>query len=224
MHRFAASPGAAFPLPLMSDEQSEFLSLSALISTHELSNSPDTIRWRWSTNGNFSSRSAYTFLTDSGVNDGKINFMWKADAPLRVKLFLWLAARNRLFTADTLAKRGWPGPSVCMFCFRSEETLQHILFECAFALSLWCRIISCRLASSTHMHAIAGDLSARWRLLRSQRSTDDRDLLDLAFAATCWELWKERNARIFNNRQASTPDLEGRVIAAVNMWVSTKRG
>ncbi len=224
LHRFAASPWAAFPQPLTLEEHTELQQLSSLISTSELSTSPDLIRWRWSSNGTFSSRSAYFFLMESGAKDGKINFLWKTGAPLRVKLFLWLAARNRLLTADTLAKRGWPGPSICVFCHRSDETLQHLLFECAFALSLWSRIIPGRTASKGRWLASGGNLPARWRLLRAPHSADDRYSLDLAFAATCWELWKERNERLFNNGQASTAELEGRVAIAANHWGSSHEG
>ncbi len=106
VQRYASSLSAAFPLPSTRDEHDEFLHLSSLIHNWRISNYPDTIKWRWNISGTFTTRNAYSFLADSGVNDDKINFVWNSKVPLQVKLFLWLAARNRILIADNLAKRG----------------------------------------------------------------------------------------------------------------------
>lgn len=45
------------------------------------------------------------------------------------------------WTADRLAKRGLPHPEKCAMCDQ-EETVQHILTDCAFARQLWYSILT----------------------------------------------------------------------------------
>ncbi len=140
--KYAANWDSAFPLPLSSVEYDELLLLRPLVYNQLLSSAGDSLHWRWNISGLFSTRNAYLFLVCSGVRDCKIPFIWKAKVPLRVKVFLWLAARTRILTADTLARRGWQGPSICVLCSRSEENLEHIFFSCTYAKALWQRMLS----------------------------------------------------------------------------------
>ncbi len=224
IRRFAPSLYAAFTLPPTRAEHEELLRLAPLTNSWRTSNHPDIIRWRWSTSGTFSSRNAYAFLADSGVNDGKINFVWASKVPLRVKLFLWLAAKNRILTADTLAKKGWIGPSICVFCFGNVETLQHLLHDCHFTTALWTRLLQRLCMGSRQLQALSGDLATRWRILRASLLGSSRAFFDQCFAAACWEIWKERNARLFNNHHSTSVDLEDRVFDTANFWASTLGG
>jgi hypothetical protein len=51
--------------------------------------------------------------------------------------FLWLAMKNRYWTADSLGKRGLPHPMVCLLCDQEQETIQHLLKSCIFARQFW---------------------------------------------------------------------------------------
>ena len=68
--------------------------------------------------------------------------IWKSWAPAKCKVFLWLAVRNRCWTADQLAKRNLPHLSLCPLCDQAEETIQHLLTSCVFAREFWFRILS----------------------------------------------------------------------------------
>ena len=63
--------------------------------------------------------------------------IWKTWAPLRCKIFIWLAVKNRCWTADRLAKRGLPHPAVCPHCDQAEESIQHLLVSCVCAHHVW---------------------------------------------------------------------------------------
>lgn len=118
-----------FRLPLNLMEQEEIHRLEAIVcSTSLLSDTEDSVTWRWESSGRFSARSAYDFLTFSGVVANKLPQLWKIKAPLRIKIFIWLAARNRILTAEILARRGWQGPSICVLYHNNEENLEHLLF------------------------------------------------------------------------------------------------
>ena len=91
----------------------------------------------------------YRFLQQQSAYDayflGTIRFapwkrIWKSWAPMKCKLFIWLATNNRRWTSDRLAKRGLPHPAACPLCDQADETIQHILVSCVFLLGrsgLW---------------------------------------------------------------------------------------
>jgi hypothetical protein len=62
--------------------------------------------------------------------------MWKAKAPLKIKIFMWLVAQGAILTKDNLGKRKWKGNMSCAFCC-DQETVQHIFFECLTAKYIW---------------------------------------------------------------------------------------
>jgi hypothetical protein len=63
--------------------------------------------------------------------------VWKTWAPGKCKTFMWLAIRNRCWTADRLQKRGLPHLDHCLLCDQEEENIQHILTSCVFARQFW---------------------------------------------------------------------------------------
>ncbi len=87
---------------------------------------------------------------------------------------------------------------------------------------MWNRLFLRLMGRRLHIYTFTGDLLTRWCHLRSSLPCTARNCFDLGFAATCWELWKERNARLFGNRLASSGELEGRVFSLANFWATTR--
>ncbi len=221
LRRYHIVLDSAFFLHLSWQGHGELHRLRSLLQTVPLSNLDDRPSWRWSGSGVFSTLSAYDFLTFDGVRDDKLSFLWNSKAPLRVKIFLWLAAKNRIMMADTLAKRGWCGLTICGLCNRSAETLEHLLFTCSYSRPLWNNILAGLPIGARLNFWRTGDLTSQWTTLRFKLTDACRKYADTCFAATCWELWKERNDRIFNNKITSNAVLEGRALATANLWIST---
>ncbi len=220
LRRFSSGWDSAFFHPLTLAGHFEVQQLRASLQFCMLSNSPDSLIWRWNSNGLFSTRNAYSFLVFSGVNDYNSSFLWSVKVPLRVKLFLWLAARNRVLTADVLARRGWFGLSICVLNSSNGENLGHLLFSCAYVLAFWNSFLM-RFRSNGVSGTIPSiNLATTWGTLRSFVSGPSRKFFDLCFAAACWEIWKERNARLFSNRPSSQAELESRVLHVVNFWAN----
>src|SRR3954467_13966492 len=57
--------------------------------------------------------------------------------PPKVKFFVWLATQDRLWTADRLAKRGWPNCGLCPLCKQVQEFGEHLRYKCRFTIRLW---------------------------------------------------------------------------------------
>ena len=91
----------------------------------------------WEPGGRYSARSAYAAKFAGREVSATAQFTWKSRAPLRCRFFLWLAMKNRCWTADQLARRGLPHNDTCPFCDQEEETLNHIVLTCVFARTIW---------------------------------------------------------------------------------------
>jgi hypothetical protein len=72
----------------------EYLHLWTIVLSVQLSDQLDTISWKWSNSGEFTSKSAYQALFL-----GRIQFqnapVWKMMAPPCCRYFIWLVALNR---------------------------------------------------------------------------------------------------------------------------------
>ncbi|XP_020086093.1 uncharacterized protein LOC109708688 [Ananas comosus] len=220
IQRFAHNIDLGFGTGLGRDQQQEDLPrLQVLLQNTSLTNDNDSISWRWHADGRFQVRRAYNFLIYDGVNTNYIPCLWTIKIPLRVKIFMWLAARNKILTADTLAKRGWVGPSICTLCSRSGESLQHIFFYCSYSTTVWTNLLQHHLTTQRALLALPGDLPTRWNRARiSIKGRRHRRGFDTLLTTICWELWKERNKRIFDNQLSRSGELERKVIDTMALW------
>jgi hypothetical protein len=76
----------------------------------------DRLEWRWSSNGSYSSRSAYAalMLGQSSVLGAKE--LWKAKAPNNCHFFIWLALLGRCWTTERLHRHGIRPNNSCILC------------------------------------------------------------------------------------------------------------
>lgn len=76
---------------------------------------PDKIIWNWTANGEYSASSAYQAQFIGSEKLELKPLIWKPWAPQKCKFFAWLVTKNRVWTSDRLAVRGWPRNEVCHF-------------------------------------------------------------------------------------------------------------
>ncbi len=173
--------------------------LTNAVSNIPLSSGPDRVTWRWDINGCFTVRSAYSFLVFDGLDTTKINHLWSIRVPPKLKIFLWLAARYRILTADLLSRKGWIGPSICCLCGGDAESLDHIFFLCQYAIEVWSWVLQAEPAVLADLLDTNGAFHTRWLRARQCLKGRRRHLLDMGIAATCWHIWIERNHRLFSS-------------------------
>lgn len=110
--------------------------------------------------------------------------------------------RNRCWTSDRLARRGLPHQATCPFCSQQVETINHILLTCVFARTLWLWIWDA-LGEPGNAPGTEDEL-VEWCSTRVATQCVTRDLK--AILTLClWELWKHRNAIVFDGE---TPSLQ----------------
>jgi hypothetical protein len=106
--------------------------------------------------------------------------------------------QDRVWTADRLQKRGWPNCGVCQLCKRKPESAAHLLFKCRYYLRIWNSLLSCLRIISVDTSNWPNFVTVEdWWLsfifVNGTRRTSFASLIML----TSWEIWNERNARVF---------------------------
>jgi hypothetical protein len=136
---------------------------------------------------------------------------------MKVKIFLWLAFRRRHWTADRRARHGLEAREECLLCDQAPETIDHLLCTCPFAHEAWFQICQ---AIGVQMPPPSASVRAWWKQLRWACMPSKRKGLDSLFAPTSWELWKERNARLFRGRHSSMIEFLQVIKVQAELWVA----
>ncbi|KAJ4790703.1 RNA-directed DNA polymerase (reverse transcriptase)-related family protein [Rhynchospora pubera] len=168
--------------------------------------------WKWTSNGIYSTNSAYHILSNTGVTSSFHPTLWKIKAPPRVKIFLWLLILDRLLTQKNLLVRGWPTGSTCPSCNSGLlESSEHLFLQCHYATNVWSLLqIHLRLP---FLHFAQDNLTfcLTHRNLRIKN-------WDIIWAATTWKLWKARNKRIFQDLETPPHLILKEITACIGNW------
>jgi hypothetical protein len=123
----------------------EFIALRTIVQNQEpLNVSEDKFIWRLAPNRKYSSALAYTAFFQGTTEVDYAKGLWKNWAPLKEKIFCWLAFRNRCWTADRLTKRGLEALEFCTFCDQEQENINHLITNCPFTRKFWFLLCSSR--------------------------------------------------------------------------------
>jgi hypothetical protein len=93
-----------------------FVELWDSVQERQSTEEPEKIQWRWTADGNYTTKSAYNaqFLGSFSTFNG--NSIWKAETEGKHKFFAWLLVQCKILTADKLTTRQWPCNPVCSLC------------------------------------------------------------------------------------------------------------
>jgi hypothetical protein len=81
----------------------------------------------------------YRFITERGMANRTVGYIWKGKFPLKIKIFLWQVFNNKIQVGQGLLERGWKGSGDCCVC-GCPKTIDHILFKCPLAKLVRCII------------------------------------------------------------------------------------
>ena len=201
----------------------EFLQLWRLIqSAHiELSeDQPDSISWILAEDGCYSAKSAYRLQFEGQIRSSMPEQVWKVWAPAKCRFFAWLLLQNRLWCADRLMQRRWPNCYFCPLCVRNLETAMHLFFECPYAKLMWMTIATWRNCAALnprgwlHCHSV----EHVWDKITTDTSPTHREGMRSLLILGCWELWKERNRRVFRDKPSNLRYLLNLVQEEAKAW------
>ena len=145
--------------------------------------------------------------------------VWKVWAPPKYKFFAWLIIQDRVWTADRLQRRGWPNCGLCPLCKQVTESAPHLLFQCRFSQRVWANVAS--------WIGINNAIIAGWRYEISVKEWWFKTILDRgpprkALASMLmlvfWELWNERNVRVFKNVTTTVTMVTSKIKEEARIW------
>jgi hypothetical protein len=212
VHKVGLGDGFSF------EHLSQFVELWGLIQNFHLNdNIEDDITWKLTESGHYSTKSAYDLQFLGSTFSSLYKSMWKMWAPPKIKLFTWLAFQNRIWTADRLAKRGWPNCGVCPLCKQCTESVDHLLVHCRFTLRLWDKAKDGFDIPATHANSWAGFSFPEWWTMIS--TGHNRKGMASLSMLIIWEVWNERNDRVFKNKHAPSQVVFERIKKEATLWV-----
>ena len=119
---------------------------------------------------------------------------------------------------DRLARQGLPHQDACPFCDQVEESINHILLTCVFARVVWAEI--CHALGKPEWVPSEHDSLTSWLCHKSGANKADTKDLRTILGLTLWELWKHRNAIVFDGARPSCGVLLGRNRLEGQVWMS----
>ncbi|KAG2640413.1 hypothetical protein PVAP13_2KG094016 [Panicum virgatum] len=187
-----------------------YSNLELWLALRETSLSPgteETIRWKWTANGEYTAASAYRAQFLGSVKTDLHLLIWKPWAPPKV------------WTSDRLATRGCPRNDVCPLCRTEPETAHHLLVTCRFTKRVWSLIAEWLHYQQLHpsLSGITRSVSEWWHIMGELPNVSKKAVKSLLLLEN-WEIWKERNARTFDRREASTISLVGKIKEEARAW------
>ena len=145
--------------------------------------------------------------------------VWKPWAPPKCKIFAWLAIQNRIWTADRLERRGWQNCGLCKLCNQVQETGAHLLFKCRFTTRIWSSIKTWLglhdVMPSDWQHLPT--VKDWWMEVINKKAPNRKAMMSLAMLVS-WEIWKERNARVFRHHSSTNAMVVTRIKDEAIMW------
>ena len=127
--------------------------------------------------------------------------IWRSWAPLKCKIFAWLAGQYRLWTFDRRARHGLQDETLeCYTCLREEDNVEHILVQCVYAKQVWHKCLDTLEIDIPHPSST--DTFVDWWLrTRVGFHGKQKRGFDSLIIVAAWSLWKQRNAKVFNRSE-----------------------
>lgn len=200
----------------------EFFILWALVRNTELQPAQeDRITWKLTQNGQYSAVSAYKAQFLGSARQPRIAALWNAWAPPKCKFFAWLILQNRIWSSDRLAQRGWDHSPTCPLCRCAMETSHHMLAECRFTRRIW-TLTSTWSAQPTLApnEWRQSSTSLEWWTNITTTSELPRKGITSLTLLIVWEIWKERNARVFRNHGRPVGSLMSAIKGEASAWIA----
>ena len=168
--------------------------------------------------------SAYNFLNERVlfVNAIQVPSLWHKDVPLKVVLFAWGLFRDKLSTKDNLFRRRVLDVEArtCVGGYGLVETSSHLFLHYTLFASVWNHIYQW-IGVSAFMPADVADHFIQFSYIGGAAKTRC-SILQVIWFATTWEIWKERNNKIFNAKESSIMQVVDKIKSVTFRWLKVK--
>lgn len=164
-------------------------------------NVPDDIFWKWTANGECTTKSAYEAQFSGTTTNLNFSPLWKAQAEPKQRFFGWLILHQKTLTSENLLRRHLPCDWICSLCSEAFEDANHLAKGCIFTRNVWNRLCNWLGFNQSLFSPQNEDISVWWdSMLHSVQEKRAKKRMVGALLTTWWHVWLERNHRIFNQQ------------------------
>lgn len=158
------------------------------------------ISWKWTANREYSAKSAYQMQFQGEITHTNFSTLWTTHSEPKHRFFGWLILHQRTLTTENLLKRHWPCDWIYSLCRSAFEDSNHLAKQCPFTSRVWHHASSQMGYSSFFPQQTTHESTADWwDILSSVTPTAMRKQILGAVLTTWWNVWLERNRRIFQH-------------------------
>ncbi|CAL1400065.1 unnamed protein product [Linum trigynum] len=169
-------------------------------------NMVDKLIWHCTTDGVFTVKTAYHLVVDQAKKNGcwrataswmdRVSWiwLWEADIPPKLKVFVWQIFHRILPTTEGLIEKSVPVLPRCPVCWDASETMEHLFLECPAARALWDYSGLEHLGQGLPRHTFPLFLKRLFALIHQPP-------MIMAVVVMLWRIWKSRNWVVFEGKQ-----------------------
>jgi hypothetical protein len=181
-------------------------------------NSPDRFTWKWSSSQKYSSASAYPAFFHGQCAVSAAKELRKTRAPANVKFFVWLAILDRCWTTERRQRHNLQGNADCNLCGQAVEFIHHMLLGCVYSREVWVRLL--RSIGLLHLCPAQDAALAPWWLAGHKSLPKERRRgFDSLVTLVWWNIWRERNSRVFNDAMKQAAELASWIHEEGGQWI-----
>ena len=182
---------------------------------------PDKRSWSISPSGLFTVKSFFLALSQHSESPPVFptKFVWNSQVPFKVKSFVWLVAHKKLNTNDLLQLRRPHkalSPNICKLCMKHGETVDHLFLHCSLTKGLWHRLFQLAKMDWVSPRSISDMFFTNFNGFGSSKR--GVVLWQDACIALMWVVWRERNARIFEDKARNSGCLWDSICFLASLW------
>ncbi|XP_048495896.1 uncharacterized protein LOC125495273 [Beta vulgaris subsp. vulgaris] len=147
-----------------------------------------------------------------------IKSLWSELVPHRIEIFTWFAVLRKLNTKDKLGRLGIiPSSNTnCIFCMNHMETHEHLFLTCVFSRKLWDWWLQLWKLQWAFPSSIK-EVFEQWQY--PHNGIFFKKVWAASFFIILWTIWRERNARNFNEVFSSISQLKDLILLRLSWWI-----
>ncbi|XP_056854813.1 uncharacterized protein LOC108842133 [Raphanus sativus] len=183
--------------------------------------------WHFTKNGKYTVKSGYQVeRTYPDIEQGAVEFgpmvtalkanCWKVRCPPKMKHFLWQLLWGCIAVKKSLKARGIKGDIRCDICGASEESINHVFFECPPAVQVWA--LSTIPTHPDHFPGQSLFVNMDYLFWRVKPTMEEHH-----FAWILWYIWKGRNSKVFSNLDTEPRETLRRAMTESLLWMEAQQ-
>ncbi|RVX22980.1 putative ribonuclease H protein [Vitis vinifera] len=206
----------------LSDSEIEDLEglMRSLDGVHLSPSVPDARLWPLSSSGLFQLNIFSSFIPIFWIPQVfPSKFVWNSQIPFKVQSFIWLVAHKKVNTNDMLqVRRPYKAlsPDICILCMKHGESADHIFLHCSLTIGLWHRLFQLAKMDWVPPRSILDMMYIKFNGFGSSKR--GIALWQAANIALIRIVWRERNARIFEDKARNSESLWDSIVFLASLW------